>query len=309
MSGWGKDSRRSDRFAASKRRYEKHGARTKKDKREPRIRPAEDGRGSFPLTKTQLKEHTVYMKEMLENYSNTEYIDKTLYYPEETDYPIFNVNEDAIQPKLIFAVDNVVDYTLKHCIDDDSVAILNFASAKNPGGAFSKGSGGLAQEEAINYSSGLYQALIDGVGSDMYYQNRKDDHKCLYRNDLIMSPNVPFFYDGQIKKLDNIIYCSIYTCPAVNYKQYMIKSKAKDPHTVAFETMKERIDKLLSIALTHGHTKLILGPWGCGVFGGNINDLMNHIYTSPYFKGFDELHFISLKEETVDEMKHSITMN
>ena len=31
--------------------------------------------------------------------------------------------------------------------------------------------------------------------------------------------------------------------------------------------MAARLSKLLSVAQTHGHTTLVLGAWGCGVFG------------------------------------------
>jgi uncharacterized protein (TIGR02452 family) len=37
--------------------------------------------------------------------------------------------------------------------------------------------------------------------------------------------------------------------------------------------MRERIDKVLTIAALHGHQALVLGAWGCGAFGNDAEEI------------------------------------
>ena len=49
--------------------------------------------------------------------------------------------------------------------------------------------------------------------------------------------------------------------------------------------MKRRIEKVLAIALKHGHQSIVLGAWGCGVFQNDPNDM------ARYFKEVIEEKF------------------
>ena len=137
---------------------------------------------------------------------------------------------------------------------------LNFASAKNPGGGFLSGSS--AQEESLARSSGLYATLLPMT--EMYDYNRSLGTS-LYSDYMVYSPNVPIFRrdDGTLR--DFPFLASFVTAPAVNAGAV----EKNEPRSVRFilPTMTTRLHKLLSVAQTHGHTTLILGAWGCGVFG------------------------------------------
>lgn len=61
--------------------------------------------------------------------------------------------------------------------------LLNFASAKNPGGGFLSGS--QAQEESLARSSGLYACL---KGNEMYNINKQLKSNGLYSDCLVYSP-------------------------------------------------------------------------------------------------------------------------
>jgi uncharacterized protein (TIGR02452 family) len=37
--------------------------------------------------------------------------------------------------------------------------------------------------------------------------------------------------------------------------------------------MRERIDRVLSVAVKHGHDALVLGAWGCGVFRNDPSEI------------------------------------
>src|SRR6185436_15287898 len=123
-------------------------------------------------------------------------------------------------------------------------AALNFASAKHPGGGFLTGA--LAQEESLARSSGLYACLVSYA---------------------IYSPDVPVFRDDTGHLLPQPYSCSFITAPAVNAKVVLDRDRARRPEVRA--AMYERVERVLGIAAAHGHPALVLGAWGCGVFGND----------------------------------------
>ncbi len=137
---------------------------------------------------------------------------------------------------------------------------LNFASAKNPGGGFLSGSS--AQEESLARSSGLYATLLPMT--EMYDYNRRLGTS-LYSDYMIYSPNVPVFRTDGGTLRETTFFASFITAPAVNAGAV----EKNEPQNIRFilPAMTTRLHKLLSVAQTHGHTTLILGAWGCGVFG------------------------------------------
>lgn len=147
-----------------------------------------------------------------------------------------------------------------------SPCTLNFASARRPGGGFKKGAN--AQEENLCRSSGLYLTIKD---SPMYQMCRKvaGNNQGLYFDTVIYSPGVPVLKDDQGALLvgERAFTSSFLTCPAVN-------AKVARTHGVSEarinQEMESRISALLSVAAAHGEQHIVLGAFGCGVFGGNI---------------------------------------
>ena len=139
---------------------------------------------------------------------------------------------------------------------------LNFASAKNPGGGFLSGS--QAQEESIARSSGLHACLVRHM--EMYEYNR-GLHTSLYSDHMIYSPGVPVFRDDSGQLLERAYKVSFITAPAVNAGAV----ERNEPETVHLigPTMAARLERVLWVAARHGHRSLILGAWGCGVFGND----------------------------------------
>lgn len=140
----------------------------------------------------------------------------------------------------------------------DSLCLLNFASAKNPGGGFEGGS--MAQEESLACSSGLYACLIPHM-NDFYEPHRKDPKDGFYSHAMLYSPEVPFFRD------DDSAFCPVWTAgvitaPAPNAGVVMRKHSEEE----LIAALTERIRRILNIATEQGHTHLILGAYGCGVF-------------------------------------------
>ncbi|CAF1648869.1 unnamed protein product, partial [Didymodactylos carnosus] len=74
---------------------------------------------------------------------------------------------------------------------EDRVGVLNFASAKNPGGGFLRGSN--AQEESLARSSSLYLALTQARLFNEYYGYNRRGKKGIYSHRMIYSPRVTIF--------------------------------------------------------------------------------------------------------------------
>jgi uncharacterized protein (TIGR02452 family) len=139
---------------------------------------------------------------------------------------------------------------------------LNFASAKKPGGGFL--SGAQAQEESLARSSGLYPCLAQM--NEMYEHNRALK-TCLYSDYLIYSPDVPVFRQDNGALLEEPYLAAFITAPAVNAAVVRERELTKLP--LIRPTMLRRLQRVLGVALQHGHTHLVLGAWGCGVFGND----------------------------------------
>lgn len=147
---------------------------------------------------------------------------------------------------------------------NEIVAVLNFASYKNPGGKFIEGSS--AQEESLCHASFLYNVLI--AHSDYYEWNNEHKNRGLYENRAIYSPEVLF------QKGKDWRDCDVITCAAPNITP---SRKYNWGVTDAENTkaLKSRIKFVLDIAADHKVETLILGAFGCGVFGQDAEEVAN----------------------------------
>jgi uncharacterized protein (TIGR02452 family) len=104
---------------------------------------------------------------------------------------------------------------------------------------------------------------------------------------MIYSPRVPVIRDDDGVLLDEPYCASFLTAPAVNAGTV----RRNEPHNVdkIAPTNIERMEKLLSVAVVHGHDTLILGAWGCGVSRNDPADVArwfyDHLVDNPIFQG------------------------
>lgn len=170
------------------------------------------------------------------------------------------------------------------------VLCLNFASARNPGGGFLGGAE--AQEENLAKSSGLYACLIAKM--EMYQSNRAYDF-CAYHDDMIYSPKVPVFRDDAYQYLDEPVLATFVTAPAVN--RSAVSRNSPDRLYELEIIMPMRIELLLALARHHGHRSLVLGAWGCGVFGNHSAQMSGWFADAlkgPFCNAFERVHFAVL---------------
>jgi uncharacterized protein (TIGR02452 family) len=142
---------------------------------------------------------------------------------------------------------------------------LNFASARHPGGGFLGGA--RAQEESLARASGLYACIAD---NPMYALHRSLAD-VLYTSYAIYSPDVPVFRADDGSLLEQPFACAFITAPAVNARVVLERNRSRRPQIRS--AMAERIRKVLAIAALHGHQALVLGAWGCGVFGNDTPEI------------------------------------
>lgn len=168
--------------------------------------------------------------------------------------------------------------------------VLNFASAKNPGGGFLNGA--RAQEESLARSSALYACLQK---SGMYAHHRASGD-CLYTDWMIHSPAVPVFRDDESGALLEAPYkCTFLTSPAPNAGVVL----QKDPRLrdEVDRVMIARVRRALAICAAEGHRHLVLGAWGCGVFGNDptvVARAFGAALDGAYAGVFDEVVFAVL---------------
>ena len=204
--------------------------------------------------------------------------------------------ERGIQPPIRFEVVNETTLSaasrLAQADGNASVLALNFASAKNPGGGFLKGS--QAQEESLARASGLYPCIVQMQA--MYDANRRF-RSCLYTDNMIYSPGVSVFRDDRDQLLEAPYRVSFVTAPAVNAG--VVRRRGTENIGRIENVMRGRIEKVLSLAVIHHHETLVLGAWGCGVFKNNPRDMArwfgDHLFGNGLFsRSFKKVAFAVL---------------
>jgi uncharacterized protein (TIGR02452 family) len=91
------------------------------------------------------------------------------------------------------------------------VAVLNFASARNPGGGYLNGA--QAQEEALCRASALHTCLLR---AREFYEHHRTHRDPFYTDRVIHSPAVPVFRDDRGALLDESFAAGFLTAAAPN---------------------------------------------------------------------------------------------
>lgn len=171
----------------------------------------------------------------------------------------------------------------------EKIGVLNFASAKNPGGGFMNGA--MAQEESLAASSGLYETQ---TAHWEYYERNRNTASMIYTDGAIYSPDVVFFRDERFKLIEKPVLASVLTLPAVNYGQVLLKG---EDSKLAKKKMRARMERSLQIFKSEGAENLILGAYGCGVFRNEPNEIAEwwkELLDEEYGNDFESVCFAVL---------------
>ncbi|MFJ2770417.1 TIGR02452 family protein [Streptomyces sp. NPDC087300] len=139
------------------------------------------------------------------------------------------------------------------------VAVLNFASARNPGGGYLNGA--QAQEEALCRASALYTCLLEARA---YYDHHRAERDPFYSDRVVHSPGVPVFRDDRGRLLDTPYTAGFLTSAAPNAG--VIRRQAPERAALIPAALAARAERVLETAAACGYDRLVLGAWGCGVF-------------------------------------------
>ncbi|KAJ8495030.1 hypothetical protein ONZ45_g13032 [Pleurotus djamor] len=192
------------------------------------------------------------------------------------------------------------------------IGLLNFASAKKPGGGFL--SGASAQEESIARSSTLYPTLMTKDSQQFYDLHKHDPKLGYYSHAMIYSPGVILFRDdegGWVEPLE----VDILTSPAVNAGVVRQTVRARvtpdEEEERISQVMRERMARILYLFEQQGVKNLVLGSFGTGVFKNKVEtvgkiwaDLLG-VPGSRFEKSFERVVFAVLGTKTFEELQNS----
>jgi len=187
----------------------------------------------------------------------------------ERQLDVLAIPASTFTPQYEVVNESVIETIMRH--GSETCGILNFASAKNPGGGFLKGS--RAQEEALAASSDLY---LSQMQAPEFYNTNRSCRTALYTHNMIYSQGINFIRDGNMSLVKSPIEANVLTSPAVNAGAYY-KNENGSKSTVT-AVMEKRIRYILNVLAAKGNRTIILGAFGCGVFANDANDVANIFY-------------------------------
>lgn len=192
------------------------------------------------------------------------------------------------------------------------IGILNFASAKKPGGGFLNGA--QAQEESIARSSTLYPTLLTKTSETFYTSHSHNPKGGYYSHAMIYSPGVLLFRDddgGWLEPLE----VDVLTSPAVNagVVRKTVNGKLMPAATEERinKVMAERMGRILFLFEKEGVRSIVLGSFGTGVFQNNVDavaQLWADLLTGPGARfgcAFERVVFAILGRKTFVDFKNA----
>lgn len=137
------------------------------------------------------------------------------------------------------------------------VIVLDFASFIHPGGGYANGA--WAQEEALCSESNLYPILVSRKES-FYDANRQYSRGGLYTDRSLFVPDVVFARGGSVRKAGIIVTAAPNRIWALEHHRDQKEIDAD---------LANRVSTVMAIAADQGCDTLVLGAFGCGVFGND----------------------------------------
>ncbi|WP_030965067.1 TIGR02452 family protein [Streptomyces sp. NRRL S-378] len=170
------------------------------------------------------------------------------------------------------------------------VAVLNFASARNPGGGYVRGA--KAQEEALCRASALYETLLEALE---YYEVHRAEVSTFYTDRVIHSPGVPVFRDDRGELMEAPFLAGFLTSPAPNAGTILRQEPERAAEIPA--ALARRAELVLEVAALHQYRQLVLGAWGCGVFRNDpavVAEAFRGLLTTRFAGTFERVVFAIL---------------
>ena len=219
--------------------------------------------------------------------NNTDFVSDKKVYPS---FNLYNRMDNISNIEIELTTEKTVDAIIR-LRGIDNLGVLNFASARNPGGGWLTGA--KAQEESLCLCSALYASLMTEEAQQYYTENFKHTLPD-YTDNMVYSPKVPFFKNGDYKNIDYVLV-DVLTCPAINRGAILKRVDMRKGIKESDWDMKNRMFKILLEFKERGCKTLILGAFGCGVFDNDPNVISKNwidlINLEVFENSFDKIVF------------------
>ena len=191
--------------------------------------------------------------------------------------------------------------------DIPTIGVLNFASARKPGGGFL--SGAQAQEESLARASTLYPTLMTRTAQAFYTLHNRDPKAGYYTHAMVYSPRVAFVRDDAGAWLPPL-RADVLTSAAVNagvVRQSLFgRTAGAAIEGKIADAMRERMARVLYLFEQQGVRHLVLGSFGTGVFKNSV-ETVAHLWVdllaadqSRFANSFETVVFAILGKDTVE---------
>ena len=177
------------------------------------------------------------------------------------------------------------------------ILVLNFANPVHPGGGVRRGA--IAQEEDLCRKSSLLLSL-ESKEAERYYAYNKRLKTNMGSDAIIVTPKVEIIKDKNGNLLDETVVVAVMTCAAPMIR-YGYEGLSEEEYRTMFYN---RIMAMLRCAEELGYEHLVLGAFGCGVFGNDAKvvsdlfhraiDIFNHLSYSFEREVFSTVDFAVL---------------
>ena len=221
----------------------------------------------------QMREIQVFLPEELPSLAATERVETQA---QDASCTFGCENEDALvlAQKQYQCLKNSGDHAPK-------ILVLNLASATRPGGQTRNGAS--AQEEDLCRRTSLLLSL-ESEAAKRYYDYNNARKTRMGSDGVLLSPNVEVIKDASSEPLDQSFPISVMSCAAP-----MVRLGLEGLSQQAYEELLyKRIQGMLLVAASQGYRHLILGAFGCGVYGNDaalVSDLFARAIKDFTFAG------------------------
>ena len=243
--------------------------------------------------------------------------DKVEYSKRETEMipadEYYELAEPGRAGSILVSKDRTLEAAMRYAFSDEhsekKIAVLNFASATNPGGGVEDGSS--AQEESLCRCSTLFPVLQQASLSHEFYEPHRRARNPLNNDDVIYSPEIVIIKTDteypERMEMDDWCVVDVITCAAPNLRKRTNKySNGRAVQNVSvtpdelYDLQLNRAQHILNVAAGNDVEVLILGAFGCGAFendpkivaqawkdalqeyAGYFDVVEFAVYTSPY---------------------------
>ena len=195
---------------------------------------------------------------------------------EVEDISITADEKNRFQEKVQIVVSKKRTFEAAGSYNGQSVAVLNFASASNPGGGVVNGSS--AQEECLCRCSTLYFNLNEKSNWEKFYLPHRRAANPLHNDDIIYTPDVVVFKSDtaypRMMKEEEWQKVNVITCAAPNLREKPSNRYNSGDGNVSINIgdsdlqalHEKRVRKILDVAFANKNDVVILGAFGCGAF-------------------------------------------